>query len=347
MAEGSAVRLLAAYVVVLVVVLGAVALLGLAVGGTSESPDGTSIDGQSPPPFQPERVNADADPETGTLAVESGSARLLVDDSHGNQFSRADLEPIEEAVFRTGHSLSYPDSTDEKPYNETLAGHEGLLVVQPTQEFTATERAVLRNYTDAGGHVVILGEPTQTRISGGLIASSTVVSFGANNLTSQYGFRMGAETLFNVDDGANDNNFKSIYTTPSGDGPLTEGVDTVTFDTGSYVSVREDSDADVVYTAADGTQTLQTRRTGQYPTVARTENVVFVADASVLERTELYDADNEVFVGNLLSFLAAGDAPDNVPGPELDTDEETTSDSTPTGGSTPTTPTNTTTPTAG
>ncbi|MBV0924826.1 GldG family protein [Halomicroarcula limicola] len=346
MADGSAIRLLAAYVVVVAVVLGAVALLGLAVDGNSGSPDGAGIDGQSPPQFQPERVNVDADPETGTLTVENGSARLLADTRHGNEFERTDLEPVEEAVFRAGHRLSYPDTTDEKPYNETLAGHEGLLVVQPTQEFTATERAVLENYTDAGGHVVILGEPTQTRVSGGLIASSTVVSFGANNLTSQYGFRMGAETLFNVDDAANDNNFKSIYAAPSGDGPLTEGVDTVTFDTGSYASVRDDSDAEVVYTAVDGTQTLQTRRTGQYPTVVRTENVVFVADASVLERTEVYDADNEAFVGNLLSFLAAGDAPERVPGPEPD-DEETASDSTPTGGSTPTTPGNTTTPTAG
>ena len=39
------------------------------------------------------------------------------------------------------------------------------------------------------------------------------------DLTSQYGARMGAEALFNVDDSANDNGFKSIYAEPAANGP--------------------------------------------------------------------------------------------------------------------------------
>jgi len=72
-------------------------------------------------------------------------------------------------------------------------------------------------------------------------------------------------------------------------------------------TVVRDDDADVLFTAVDGTRTLETRRTGTYPTVVRNDNVVVVTDASFVEPSELYDADNEVFAGNLIDFLAGGD----------------------------------------
>ncbi|MBX0325692.1 GldG family protein [Halomicroarcula sp. F13] len=341
MTEGRVVTLVATYIVVAVLLVGGTALLGLAVGGTVGTPDGVGIEGQSPAQFQPDRVNPEVDPETGRIAVERGDARILVDADHGNQFEESDLEPAVEAAFRAGHTVTFSDAVDsDQQYNQTLAGRSGLLVVQPTEGFSAGERAVIRNFTAEGGHVVVFAEPTQSRVSTGLFGGgATTVSFGANNLTESYGVRIGAEPLFNVEDSANDNNFKSIYSSPRGDDPLTEGAETVTFDAGGYVVVRRTSDAEVVYQSVPGTRTLDSRRAGQYPTVARTENLVFVADTTLLERSEVYDADNEVFVGNLLSFLVSGDAPERLPGAtETDGDGGGTNDG-PTGNGT-VTPTN-------
>ena len=53
---------------------------------------------------------------------------------------------------------------------------------------------------------------------------------------------------------------------------------------------------------------IDPRRAGTYPVVVRNDSVVFTADGSFLSQPELYDADNEVFTGNLLSFLASGDS---------------------------------------
>ncbi|QIO23682.1 DUF4350 domain-containing protein [Haloarcula sp. JP-L23] len=331
MTEGRVVTLVAAYIVVAVLLVGGTALLGLVVGGTAGTPDGVGVEGQSPAQFQPDRVNPEVDPETGRIAVDRGDARILVDADHGNQFEESDLEPAVEAAFRAGHTVTFSDAVDsDQQYNQTLAGRSGLLVVQPTEGFSVGERAVIRNFTAEGGHVVVLAEPTQSRVSTGLFGGgATTVSFGANNLTESYGVRIGAEPLFNVEDTANDNNFKSIYSSPRGDDPLTDGAETVTFDAGGYVAVRRTSDAEVVYQSVPGTRTLDSRRAGQYPTVARTENLVFVADTTLLERSEVYDADNEAFVGNLLSFLAAGDAPEHLPGPPV-TDGESDEDNEPT-----------------
>ncbi|WP_336336777.1 DUF4350 domain-containing protein [Haloarcula brevis] len=308
MTEGRIVKPLAVFIVVLVVILGGTFLLAVAGPGSSGPPDGASIDGQSPSQYQPDAVNAPVDPEDGEISVDADGEdkRILVDTSHGNQVSESQLEPITEAVFEAGHTVEYGTS-GTGGFAESLGQYDGVLVVQPLGSFSPEEREALREYTEDGGRVVVLAEPTQTQLSTGFTQSTTTVSFGANNATEQYGVRMGAEQLYNVDDAANDNNFKAIYATPSGDGELTDGVETITFDTAGYAVVN--GDAETTFTAAEGTRTLETRRTGTYPTVVRNDNMVFVTDSTFIRSSEIYDADNEVFVGNLLAFLLEGEAP--------------------------------------
>ncbi|GGK54125.1 DUF4350 domain-containing protein [Haloarcula sebkhae] len=309
MTEGRIVKPLAVFIVVLVVILGGTFLLAVASPGSSGPPDGQSIDGQSPSQYQPDAVNAPVDPEEGEISVDSEGSdkRILVDTSHGNQVSESELEPITEAVFEAGHTVEYGTSGTAS-FADSLGRYDGVLIVQPLDSYSQAERDALQEYTDDGGRVVVLAEPTQTRLSTGFTQSTTTVSFGANNATERYGVRMGAEQLYNVDDEANDNNFKAIYASPSDDGVLTDGVETITFDTAGYAVMN--GDAETKFTAAEGTRTLETRRTGTYATVVRNDNMVFVTDSTFISSSEIYDADNEVFIGNLLSFLLDGEAPD-------------------------------------
>ena len=309
MTEGRIVKPLAVFIVVLVVILGGTFLLAVVNPGSSGPPDGQSIDGQSPSQYQPDAVNAPVDPEEGEISVDSEASdkRILVDTSHGNQVTESELEPITEAMFEAGHTVEYGTAGTDS-FADSLGQYDGVLIVQPLGSYSPTEREALQEYTDDGGRVVVLAEPTQTRLSTGFTQSTTTVSFGANNATKRYGVRMGAEQLYNVDDAANDNNFKAIYASPSDDGELTDGVETITFDTAGYAVVN--GDAETKFTAAEGTRTLETRRTGTYATVVRNDNMVFVTDSTFISSSEIYDADNEVFLGNLLSFLLDGEAPD-------------------------------------
>lgn len=328
MGDGRTTELIGTFLIVVVVVLAATAAYGLLATDASVAPDGERIEGQSPEQFQPENVNPEVDPENGTITVDSDSdgARILVDTEHENQFSQSQLEPVVEAAFRANHTLVFPEqsssfgSDDSSPYNETLKQYDGVLIIQPTTGFSGNETGALQAYADAGGRVVVLAEPTRTQVSGGgLLASLERVSFGANNMTAEFGVQMGAEELFNIDDEATDNNFKSIYADPADDGPLTDGVETVTFDGSGYAAVKEDGDARVLLSAVEGTSTLNSRRTDTYPVVVRNGNMVFVADTTFLERSEIYDADNEVFISNLITFLADGDLPDDYATEETET----------------------------
>jgi len=319
-------RPLGVFVIVIVVILAGSAVLGAVAGGDSGGPtDGQNVQGQSPEQFQPESVNPDVDPETGEISVDAddGTKKILIDTQHSNAFDRDDIEPVVEALAEAGHTVDFtPSGTSDSGgfgsssggYNATLQEYDALLVINPTEGFTESERAGLQTYTDNDGRVVVLGEPTQTGLSGGgLLPSLSTVSFGANDLTTQYGARMGAEALYNLDDSANDNGFKSIYAAPESTSSLSEGVDTITLENPGYIVRTGESDATVLYTAADGTKTLETRRNGTFATVVRNDNLVFVSDSDFIDQSEVYDADNEVFVSNLLDFLTSGDKPDDVP----------------------------------
>ena len=329
---------LAVFILVIVVILAGTAVIGL-LSGTSGTPDGQRIDGQSPSQFQPSNLNQGIDPESGSLSIESGTSTvggstsssggsILVDLRHSNTVTQAELEPIESAMFSAGHSFEY--DTGQDPLNETLDGHDGYLIVQPTEGFSESEREAVNEFTASGGRVVILGEPTQPRVtSSGLFGTSTaIVSFGADKLLDEYGISIGPELLYNTADESNDNGFKSIYTSPVRGNQLTEGVETVSFDRGGYAVTREDSRATTVFTAVDDTKALETRRTGTYPTVVRNDDMVFVADSTFIKPIELYDTDNEVFVSNLMQFLLGGEDPRNAGGPTASETQSTQNEST-------------------
>jgi len=308
---------LGVFAVVVLVVVGGTALAGAVFGPGAGSADGADVDGQAPAHYQPENVAHESDPENGTLAVDGdgGAKRVLVDTSHSNQFDRVDVDPLIEALARDGHTVDVgTDSSgsgfDSGYTNGTLQRYDALLVVAPTESFAAGEIAGLERFAAGGGRIAVLGETTQ--FSGGSLGSGSSRP-SADALAAAFGLRIGSETLYNLDDAANDNNYESIYGVPAGDDPLTEGVERVQFDAASYLVRTGDSDAASLVRAVDGTRRADRGTTGEYDVAARNGNFVLVADASFVERSELYDAHNERFVGNLLTFLVSGDKPDDVP----------------------------------
>ena len=311
MTEGRIVKPLAVFIVVVVVLLGGIVLLALADPSSSGPPDGQSIDGQSPPQYQPGAVDMASDPEDGEIQIDTdvSEKRILIDTGHDNQLSKPSLEPMTEAVFDSGHTIEY-GSLGVSDAEDSLGQYDGILIIQPLTSYSPDERDALQEYTESGGRVAVLAEPSQARVSSGPEQTSTTVSFGANTLTQRYGIRVGAEQPYNIDDDSNDNNFKSIYASPSDGGELTTGVETITLDTAGYAAITADTDTETTFTAAAGTRTLETRRTGTYPVVVRNDNMVFVADSTFITTSEVYDADNEVFVSNLIEFLLNGDVSD-------------------------------------
>jgi len=320
---------LGVFVAVVLVVVAGTALAGLAFGssGGDGAPDGEDIDGQAPAQYQPDNVAHEDDPENGTLAVDGGGEdkRVLVDTRHANQFDGADVDPLVEALVREGHTVDVGAGSEGSGFetgytNATLQRYDALLVIAPTGSFSEREIDGLEAFAEGGGRIVVLGEPRQFS-GGGSLSSGSSVRPSADALAAAFGLRIGSETLYNLDDDANDNNYESVYGTTTGGDALTAGVERVQFDTAGYLVRTGDSDAEMLVRAVDGTRTADRGVAGEYDVAARNGNFVLVADASLVERSELFDAHNERFVGNLLTFLVSGDKPDDVP-PTATPDED-------------------------
>lgn len=109
----------------------------------------------------------------------------------------------------------------------------------------------------------------------------------------------------------NANNFQRIYVEKSGNDPVMEGVDGLVVD--DAAPVTSNRQASVLARASKGTTLSTTRKSDTHAVVVRSGNVVAVGDASFLQTSAAYDADNEVFIGNLVEFLVTGDKDPCVP----------------------------------
>lgn len=318
MKPGNVVKPLGVFAVVIAVILAGTAVAGTLTGsGAAGTPDGASVDGQSPGAFQPSAVLAENDPEDGEISLETDTEgkRILVDSSHGNQYDRADLAPLADALARDGHEVTFQGSSDGGfgggGYNATLQGVDAVLILQPTESFSESEIAGLEAFAEGDGRIAVLGDPPQTSMGSGLTGSVSTTRFSAQDLAGEFGLRLGADSLYNIDDERNDNNYESIYVDPA-DGQLTDGVDRMQFDTARSVIATDDS-ATVVARAVEGTETLERRQAARYPVAAQNGNFVLVGDSAFVESSERYDVDNEQFVSNLLEFLVTGDKDEDVP----------------------------------
>lgn len=323
MAPGNLFKPLGAFVLIVALIVGVAFAVPLALGGGGGGSDGSLYSDGAPDHMQPDQVNAPSADESGEISLDADAEnkRILVDTRHANQFERDELDPLVNALVRNGHTVDFTGSASGDngglgavSYNATLQEYDAVLVIHPTQPFTEQEVSGLSAYADAGGRVLVLGEPSQVVTTGsGLLAQSTRVRSQVNDLTHEFGIHVGAEQLYNMDDESTDNYYKSIYAESTGDSALTDGVDTVDLDTSTYVVPLEGGDAETALAAADGTKTYSTRKNGSYGVAARNGNVAVVGDSSFVTTSEVYDVDNERFVSNLLEFLVTGDKEEGVP----------------------------------
>ena len=290
-------------VVLLVGAAAVVPFVGGAGGGTEYSP----VENEN---FQPDRIVAEESPEEGEITMESDAEgkRVLIDAAHGNDIGEAELAPLVQTLVENGHTVDYYRGRGGS-LNESLRGADAYVVINPSQPFQGREVEGIEAFADAGGRVLMLGDPPSVQLSGGLLlASFEEVAYKQTGVASRFGVAFGSGYLYNVAE--NDANFKSIYATPTGEGALTAGVDRVVMRNAVPVATGSGS---VAMVGSEGTTLSSTRRTGEYAVAVRNGDVAAIGDTSFLARDDVYEADNEVLVGNLADFLVSGDKEPGAP----------------------------------
>ncbi|QGX95225.1 hypothetical protein EI982_10675 [Haloplanus rallus] len=306
-------RLVAVFVIVVAVLVGAAAVAPYALGTGGDADDAAPIENQQ---FQPDTVLPDEEPEDGEISMASSERgkTVLVDVGHSNDVSETDLEPLLTTLVENGHEVRFYRG-QRQDLNESLRSADAFVVANPRERFTNDELAGVEAFTDAGGRMLVMGGPPSIQASGGLLfglGGFEPTAPRTTDLASTYGIAYGSGYLYNMEE--NDNNYKSIYAEPASSGGLADGVERVVVR--DAVPIRTDGGTQVLV-GTEGTTLSTTRDTGEYAVLARSQggNVTAVGDTSFLSRENAYDADNEVLIGNLADFLVTGDKAEGAPKP--------------------------------
>ncbi|WP_058992983.1 DUF4350 domain-containing protein [Haloarcula sp. CBA1127] len=294
-------------ILVLSVIVGTVAIGG----GAQSAPDVNQVNA---PSFNSgEGVATPAD-ESGDLSMSADASGkvVVVDVAHAGDIDREALTPLVSTLTENGATVRYHvgERQSGSPLNESLRSADALVVLGAEQRYTESELNGLSAFSDAGGRVLLLNEPSQASPAGlGLFGPirSDSVTMPMAPLASQYGLSYGNGYLYNMHE--YDTNYQNVYATPTGDTELTAGVDRTVF----YAAIPVQG-GDTALTTTEQTTLSKTRRQDTYGVVARSGNVVTVGDTNVFTQEFLYRADNEQLVGNLLDFLVTGEkSPEDAP----------------------------------
>jgi hypothetical protein len=180
---------------------------------------------------------------------------------------------------------------------------DAYVVINPAVKFRDTGNDAVKRFTDNGGRLVILAEPTTKAITGGFI--STAVGdreSRVTSLTSQYGLAVSTNYLYNQD--RNDGNYKRLVVESAPNDEL-PGVRQGVFYTSAEVS---GVNAQRVLVAAPGTRTGGTTQSDGRKTVAMRKGNVLVFGDSTFVTTDYHNVgDNEETMAYIIEFMISGE----------------------------------------
>ncbi|MEZ3163588.1 DUF4350 domain-containing protein [Halorubrum sp. RMP-47] len=309
--------LAAAFVVTLAAVTGGAALTGyVTADGAAPAPAIQNDHYQNPDLIANDTpgqatVEMDATARSQTVLVDPGvepaspgaAFPLGILGLGGSSVADRDIRPLANALIENGHEVGVyvpdpdrqrrpapPGADPPTQLGERLAEADAFVTFRT--DYEPDELDAIESFVDSGGHVVLATEPDAAYSEPG--ASSLDATLG---ITTESGY------VYNMDE--NDLNYQRVYAEPTGETPLTEGVDRAMFPSATPVGTTA-TGSDVLRPIA-GSELSTTRAVTEAPLVVRNDDVVAIGDSDFLSPDNARRADNDALIGNLADFLVTND----------------------------------------
>jgi hypothetical protein len=319
---GRVVGVVVTFVVAALLVVGAVTGAGIVLNGeTAPSPSSDTNDSA----YDTASLLLTAVPDDGRVPVPGTTTEktIVVDLSHGNNVDRASMDPLITALVAGGHdvrffaggSTSSFGSSSAEALNRSLSSADAVIIANPVRGYTGAEVAGIEAFADAGGRVLLLGDPPESGSTASVAVpglptsgSGTAAAGQPNNVASQFGIAFGAGYLYDMEENAN--NFAYTYSSATSENDLSAGVDRAVLSDAVPIATSE---ATTTVLAGRNVSASATRDRGTYPVAVRNGNAIAIGDTWFLSPEGATLADNERFVGNVASFLVAGEKTSSAP----------------------------------
>ncbi|MEF8799558.1 MAG: DUF4350 domain-containing protein [Halolamina sp.] len=225
---------------------------------------------------------------------------VLIDVSHNNRLDDGDVQPLVRTLRRNNYTVRF--STEEN-LTLALAGADAFVIVDPASPYRRDDTAALRNFTENGGHLLVLVEPNRKRVEIGQFGSASIgtIESNADGLLGAYNVFVDWRYVYNQR--VNDGNYQDVVA-DAGEGTELETGQYVMFVTAPVYA----PDADPLLVLPESSRLARTDAQDDYAVAVRQDNLVVVGDSTFLSTGQQNVGDNERFVVYLIEFLAAGDA---------------------------------------
>lgn len=217
-------------------------------------------------------------------ASAGGGARYaLVDLSHSNWITVTQVNTLQALLVEYNCTLRY--ALDWKELEKLLDEAEFLVIPTPWAIYKPEEAELIANYTENGGRVLLLYEP------------SAGWALFANTIAARLGFAFSEGYLYNLAE--NFGNYRNIYAYPALNHTLVANVSRALFFTATniYTLGRK------VLVASNGTVLSTSEREGSYVLLACTDSVVALADQTILGEPFALQEDNWALLSNIIEYL--------------------------------------------
>jgi hypothetical protein len=269
--------------------------------GSYQSPDIPEIDESQIAPLLSEYQPFEEEPITS-------KGHVIFDLSHANNVEVNDLTPLRNRLEARAVTIKTFDSADD-----TLAAHlhqaTALVIVAPTEGYTAEEREAIVDFVEDGGRLLLAADPTRPVPAGeedeffldlfSLFFPTSAIP-AINSLASAFGIVYYDDYLYNLAD--NEGNYRNVKFTSFNDQyPLTENLETLVLFAAH--SLRSDGPSLVV-----GDQdTRSSVRSGETDltaiTLSANERVLALGDVTFLTAPYHTIGDNDRFLSHIADWL--------------------------------------------
>ncbi|MCP4544805.1 MAG: hypothetical protein GY832_47505 [Chloroflexi bacterium] len=249
---------------------------------------------------------------------QAGDGHIVIDLSHANNLEINDLSPLRDRLEARNVTIETFEGIDV-PLSNQLHRATALLVIAPTEKFTAEEQEAIANFVADGGRLLLAADPTRPvpeeengdefpSLYSAFFPTSAVPAI--NSLARNFGVIYFDDYVYNLEDNAG--NYRHVkFTSFDDEHPLTQDIDTAIFFAAH--SLRSDGLSLVVGDA----DTHSPMRTGETDlavvTLTNDERVLALGDVTFLTAPYHTMGDNDRFLSHIADWLAIdGRARDNV-----------------------------------
>lgn len=233
-----------------------------------------------------------ASPTPFTDRYEVRGGTVLLDMAHENAYTPTELGSLLARITARGYGLEYLEEKEE--LGKKLRYADALVVIAPMEPFGPEEMALIRQFVEKGGRVVLVADPTREMDMRGISTTLGVV------FEDDY--------LYNLKE--NDGNFRNIYIKDFRENAITRGLGKIALYTASSVT----SDGGIAFTDENTFSSVLEGKRGLSPMALTVDSrVLALGDLTFL--IEPYDtvADNPRLISNIADFLTTAERVHRLP----------------------------------